>query len=119
MDLIQATSFAFDVTRSKKQFKNISNIISKYCGQDESKSFLNACATLDYKTADTILGNTVKELTGYDNASFALRAFADKFPQIPDLGNQVSEALSVEDKVKVINSFRTDINSFMGCANNE
>lgn len=110
MELLQPTSFASAVASSKEQLKRISYIVSKYCGQVKADNFLKACDALDFATANTILDDTVKELTGYDSVSIALSAFADKFPQLsPDLGNKVSGALSEADKVKAINLYRSRI----------
>lgn len=110
MELLQPTSFASAVASSKEQLKAISNIVSKYCGQAQADGFLKACDALDFTTANTILDDTVKELTGHDSVSIALSAFADKFPQLsPDLGNKVSGALSEADKVKAIDSYRSRI----------
>ncbi|MBP7187890.1 MAG: hypothetical protein KBA55_14275 [Ruminococcus sp.] len=110
MELLQPTSFASAVASSKEQLKRISNIVSKYCGQAKAESFLQACDTLDFTTANTILDDTIRELTGYDSVSIALSAFADKFPQLsPELSNKVSGALSESDKVKAIDSYRSRI----------
>lgn len=110
MELLQPTSFASAVASSKKQLINISKIVSKHCGQAKADRFLEACDTLDFTTANTILDDTVKELTNHDSVSIALSAFADRFPQLsPDLGNKVSGALSEADKVKAINSYKSRI----------
>lgn len=110
MELLQSTTFASAVASSKEQLKKISNIVSKYCGQVKANTFLKACDTLDFKTANAILDDTVKELTGYDSVSIAFSIFADKFPELnPDLGNKVSGALSEPDKVKAIESYRARI----------
>lgn len=110
MELLQSTTFASAVASSKDQLKKISNIVSKYCGQAKANTFFKACDTLDFKTANTILDDTVKELTGYDSVSIAFSVFSDKFPQLnPDLGNRVSSALSESDKVKAIESYRERI----------
>lgn len=110
MELLQPTSFASAVASSKKQLERISNIVSKYCGQAKAESFLQACDSLDFATANTILDDTIRELTGYDSVSIALSAFTEKFPQLsPELGNKVSDALSEADKVKAIERFRMQI----------
>ncbi len=110
MELLQPTSFASAVASSKKQLERISNIVSKYCGQAKAESFLQACDTLDFAAANTILDDTIRELTGYDSVSIALSAFTEKFPQLsPELGNKVSGALSESDKVKAIDSYRSRI----------
>lgn len=121
MELLQPTSFASAVASSKKQLERISNIVSKYCGQAKAESFLQACDTLDFATANTILNDTIRELTGYDSVSIALSAFADKFPQLsPELGNKVSSAWSEAEKVKVIDSYRSRIiNIIDGVADHE
>ena len=99
MELLQYTSFASAVASSKEQLKRISNIVSKYCGQAKAESFLQACDSLDFATANTILDDTIRELTGYDSVSIALSAFADKFPRLsPELGNRVATALSEADE---------------------
>ena len=119
MELLQPTSFASAVASSKEQLKRISNIVSKYCGQTKAESFLQACNTLDFATANTILDDTIRELTGYDSVSIALSAFTEKFPQLsPKLGNKVSIALFESDKVKAIDSFRMEIINIMGRAEN-
>ena len=110
MELLQPTRFASAVANSKEQLINISKIVSKHCGQAKADRFLEACDTLDFTTANAILDDTIKELTGYDSVSIALSAFADKFPQLsPELGNKVSCALSESDKVKAIDSYRSKI----------
>ena len=110
MELMPPTSFASAVASSKGSLKNISIVITKYCGQKKAEDFLNACNSLDYITANTILDETVKELTGYDSVSIALSAFADKFPRLsPELGNRVATALSEADKVRAIEGFRAQI----------
>ena len=110
MELIPSTSFASAVASSKEQFNNISNIVSKYCGQDKAIEFHKACDDLDFTTANTILDDTVKELTGYDSVVIALGAFVEKFPQLsPELEEKVSDSLSESDKVKAIESYRTRI----------
>ncbi|MCI9435888.1 MAG: hypothetical protein HFH85_01740 [Lachnospiraceae bacterium] len=114
MELLQPTSFASAVASSREQLKNISIIVSKYCGQAKADSFLAACDNLDFTTANIILDNTMKELTGYDPVSIALNAFADKFPQLsPELRNKVSSALSEPEKVKAIDSHRERIINIM------
>lgn len=122
MELLQSTSFASAVASSKEQLKRISVIISKYCGQTKADSFLDACNNHDFSTANAILDDTIKELTGYDSVAIAFSAFVDKFPQLsPELGNKVSAALSESDKVKVIEGYRSKILNIdgMGCADNE
>ena len=110
MELLQPTSFPSAVASSKEQLIKISKIVSKHCGQAKAESFLKACAAFDFTTANTILDDIVRELTGYDSVSIALSAFVDKFPQLsPDLGNKVSGALSEADKVKAIDSYRSRI----------
>lgn len=110
MELIQPTSFVSAVVSSKEQLKKISAIISKYCGQSKATSFLDACNGYDFLTANSILDDTVKELTGYDSVSIALSVFAEKFPQLsPDFSNKMSNALSEPDKVKVIDGYRSQI----------
>lgn len=110
MELLHPASFASAVTSSKEQLKKISNIVSKYCGQAKAESFLQACDSLDFATANTILDDTIRELTGYDSVSIALSAFADKFPRLsPELGNRVATALSEADKVRAIEGFRAQI----------
>jgi DNA-directed RNA polymerase subunit F len=120
MELLQPTNFASAVASSKEQFKKISEIISKYCGQAEADRFLDACNRYDFLTANAILDDTVKELTGYDSVSIAFSAFVDKFPQLsPELDDKVSEALSESDKLKAIESYRSKILNLMGCSDNE
>ena len=109
MELLQPTNFPSIVASSKEQLKKISIIISKYCGQAKSERFIQAYETYDYTTANNILDETLKELTGKDNVFDALRLFADKFPQIPELSDKVSDALSETDKVKAIESYRSEI----------
>lgn len=110
MELLHPTRFSFVVASSKEQLKKISFIVSKYCGKAQAENFLNACDTFDFTTANNILDDTVKELTGQDSVSLALNAFVDKFPQLsPDLDNKVSDATSEVDKIKAINSYRSKI----------
>lgn len=110
MELLYPTSFASAVASSKESLKRIAIIIAKYCGQAKADNFLNACDNLDFSTANTILDETVKELTGYNSVSIALNAFADKFPMLsPELGNSVSVALLETDKVKAIENYRERI----------
>lgn len=110
MALLPTTNFPSAVASSKEQFDNISIIVKKYLGQEEADSFSQACKAYDFKTANRILEDTIKELTGHSPVSIALGAFADKFPQLsPELGNKVSAALSEPDKVKAIESFRSKI----------
>lgn len=110
MELLQPTSFASAVASSEEQLKKISNIVSKYCGQAKAERFLQACNTLDFTTANTILDDTVRELTGYDSVSIALIAFVDKFPQLsPELSDKVSTALFESDKIKAIDEYRSRI----------
>lgn len=110
MELLESTSFASAVASSKEQLIKISNIVSRYCGQTKADNFITACDTLDFTTANTILDETVKEISGYDSVSIALSVFADKFPQLsPDLSNKVSSALSESDKVRAIDSYRLKI----------
>lgn len=108
--ILQSTNFASAVASSKNQFTKISNIVSKYCGQKKAEQFLKACDNLDFKVANMILDDAVKELTGYDSVVIALSVFADKFPQLgPALSNEISSALSESDKVKVIDGYRLKI----------
>ena len=60
MELLQPTSFASAVASSREQLKNISIIVSKYCGQAKADSFLAACDNLDFTTANIIHDNTIK-----------------------------------------------------------
>ena len=114
MELIQPTSFASSVASSKKQLKNISDIVSKYLGKTKAENFLKACDELDFITANTILDDTVRKLTGYDSVHMALSIFANKFPQLsPELGNKVSEALSESSKINVIDSYYSKINKII------
>lgn len=115
MELLHPTSFASAVASSKESLKKIAVIIKKYCGQAKADNFLKACDSLDFSAANTILDETVKELTGYDSVSIALTAFADRFPQLsPELGSKVSSSLSEADKVKAIEGFRTQIINIIG-----
>lgn len=110
MELLHPTSFASAVASSKESLRKVANIITKYCGHERAESFLKACEGLDFSAANTILDETVKELTGYDSVSIALSAFTDKFPQLsPALGDSVSSALSEADKIKAIEGFRVQI----------
>lgn len=110
MELLNPTSFASAVANSKESLKKVSIIISKYCGKVKSNSFLNACDKLDFLTANTILNETFKELTGYDSVFIALRAFSNKFSQmIPNLESDVAAALSESDEIKIIDSYREQI----------
>jgi len=110
MELIHPASFASTVASSKESLKKISIIISRYCGQAKADSFLDACNSLDFSTANSILDETVRELTGYESVSVALSAFTEKFPQLsPELGNKVSSALSEAEKIKAIESYREKI----------
>lgn len=110
MALLEPTSFMAVVASSKEQLNRISVIISKNLGQTKADDFLIACDNYDFSTANSILNETVKELTGYDSVSIALSAFTEKFPQLsPELGNKVSGALSESDKVKAIDSYRSKI----------
>lgn len=110
MELLPPTSFASSVASSKDSINRISLIVAKYLGQAKADGFLSACSALDFSTANAVLDETVKELTGYDSVFWALGAFADKFPQLsPELGGRVSAALSESDKVKAIESYRTQI----------
>lgn len=109
MALLPSTSFAAAVASSKEQFKIISNIVSKYCGKVKSVSFMNACNDLDFDTANNILDDTVTKLTGENNVYMALSLYAEKFPRLPSLADKLSNALSLQDKVKVIDSYRDDI----------
>lgn len=119
MELLQSTNFVSAVAGSKEQLRRISNIVSKYCGQKKAESFLQACDVFDFTTANTILDNTIIELTGYDSVYIALNAFADKFSQLsPELGNKVSAALSESDKVKAINNYRLEIDNYRLESNN-
>ena len=120
MALLPPTSFIAAVASSKEQFDKISEIVERYFGQEKADSFSQACKEHDFTTANRILEDTIKELTGHSPVSIALRAFADKFPQLsPELGNKVSSALSEPDKVKAIESFRLKILSIIGVTDNE
>ena len=111
MDLLP-TSFASAVASSKDSIKNISKIISKYCGQEKAEFFLDSCNNLDFSTANNILEDTVKKITGYDSCSIsmALSLFAEKFPNISkELEEKMSSASFESDKIKVIESYRKQI----------
>lgn len=108
--LLQPASFASAVICAEEQLKNISKIVLKYCGQAKADGFLKACGSVDYNTANAILDDMVEVLTGYDSVPMALSMFAEKFPGLsPELGNKVSKALSEFEKVKAIESYRTEI----------
>lgn len=108
--LLEPASFASSVISSEEQLKNISRIVLKYCGQAKADSFLIACESNDYNTANAILDDLVKVLTGYDSVPMALSLFVERFPQLsPELGDKVWKALSEFEKVKVIESYRTEI----------
>lgn len=110
MELLYPPSFASAVASSKESLKKISLIISKYCGQTQADNFLKACDNLDFSTANDILDETVKELTGFDSVSTALSIFADKFPHLsPQLNNKISSALSEQEKVKAIDKYAEQI----------
>ena len=81
MELLQPTSFASAVASSKEQLKAISNIVSKYCGQAQADGFLKACDALDFTTANTILDDTVKELTGH-----GIGSNLHEQPDVPNYG---------------------------------
>lgn len=107
MELLQSTSFASAVASSKNNLKNISNIISRNLGKNKAESFLKACNELDFVTANTILDDTVKELTGYNSVNIALSMFADKltksYPYIKNkLSKEFSKVTSESDKVRVL-----------------
>lgn len=108
MQLLNPTSFASIVASSKGQLKNISDIISKYCGSTKAKEFMQAYQDIDFNTANSILDNTVKELTGFDGP-IAFSEFVDKFPQLPELENELSKAHLESEKVKVIDRYREQI----------
>lgn len=110
MELIPSTTFASAVASSKESIKNISIIVSKYCGQEKANDFLNSCDNLDFSTANNILDDTVKKITGDDSVSRALSLFVDKFPKLAsELGEKLSLACSESDKVKAIESYREQI----------
>lgn len=106
MELLPPAIFASSVASSKESLKRISNIISRYRGNDAAQKFQNACDTLDFDTANRILDETVKELTGIDSVSLALSDFADKFPNLnPKLSDDVYSASSEAEKVKAIDRY--------------
>ncbi len=109
MELLPPVRFAAAVTCSKEALRKISVIVAKYGGQEKADRFMDACDALDYSAANSILDETVKELTGYDKTYTALGAFADRFPQLPELDNAVSAASSEAGKVKAIESYREQI----------
>ncbi len=107
--LLPSVIFDAIVACSKDSLQNIAKIISKY-DRAKAESFLAACKHLDFDTANSILDETVKALTGEESVSYALTLFAEKFTELsPELGHKVSKAISVVDKVKIINSHRDRI----------
>lgn len=114
MELLPSGKFASIVMSSKKSLTNLSILIDKYCGSENAIKFANACDQLDFETANRILDDTVRELSGYSSVSIALSSFADKFPQLsPALADDVSAALSESDKVKAINNYAQRISDIM------
>lgn len=93
----------------------ISLIVGKHLGQEKADLFLAACEELDDVTANSILDDTVKELTGFDTVSIALSLFAEKFPQLsPEIRDKVRNASSEKNKVLAIESFRDKIMEILG-----
>lgn len=110
MELLLPTSFASVVACSKEQLKNISVIVSRYCGEDISNDFLEACSNVDFVKVNSILDQTIKELTGDSSVSMALRNYIEKFPQLsPQIDDDFSNALSEAEKVLAINKYSDDI----------
>ena len=114
MELLPPASFASAVTSSKESLTKISDIIAKVRGNDVAQSFLSCCDSLDFATANQILDDLVKELTGIGSVSLALSAFAEKFPELnPKLSEGVSSAISESDKVKAIDRYYSDISKII------
>lgn len=109
MELLHPTSFAASVASSWNQLEKISEITSKYCGPEKANRFLSACQSLDFSEANSILDDTVKAISGCGSVDYALNAFAEKFPQIKDLGNRVFSAAFESEKVKEIEKSRDQI----------
>ena len=110
MELLRPITFAATVRSSRESLDRISLIVGKYLGQEKADMFLAACDALDDVTANNILDDTVKTLTGYDTVSIALNLFAEKFPQLsPEIQNKVRNATSEKNKVLAIESFRDEI----------
>lgn len=109
MELFQPTIFASTVVAAENELKKIASLICKYCGESEASNFQDACSKIDYAKANFLLDETVKKMTGTDNVFSALAIFAEKFPEIPGLNKEVSEAFTEIDKVKAIDKHYSDI----------
>lgn len=114
MELLYPASFASSVVSSKDCLKRISIIVSRYCGEEAAKEFLDACDSLDHKKANDILDKTVEQLTGYDSVPMALNFFARKFPQLnPGLSDGIAAAISEREKVNIIDAYQKEIMSII------
>ncbi len=110
MELLEPTRFASMCVTSKKEFKEISNIITKYFDASTAEDFLDTSSfnKLDFKTANNILDDLMYRITGH-NTNESISIFVDKYKSIPGLAAEVSEQTFESNKVKVICKYKKQI----------
>lgn len=108
MELLEPTRFASLIASSKKEFKEISNIITKYIDASTAEEFLDASKDLDFKTANNILDNLMYRITGR-KVSESISLFVDKYDSIPGLAAEVFGQTSESDEVKAICKYKKQI----------
>lgn len=110
MELLEPTRFASMCVTSKKEFKEISNIITKYIDASTAEDFLDTSSfnKLDFTTANSILDDLINRITGA-KGQYGIMIFVDKYKSIPGLANEVSEQTFESDKVKIICKYKKQI----------
>lgn len=110
MEVIQPTCFASACASSKREFSEISKLITKHLGDNVAKKFDASFNDLDFKTANQILTELIYYLTGYRYNLSTLAIYADRFNDtIPELGEELSQALDTEKKIQVIDKYSAQI----------
>ena len=114
MGLLHPASFASSVASAGDNLEKIAGLVGKYCGEASARKFQSAYRQLDYNTANRLLEQTVFELSGFDSVPEALNMFSEKFPELPELGRDLSQALTEPEKAKAIARHADRIWSIMG-----
>jgi hypothetical protein len=113
MALLDSSGFESVVNHAWEHLENLSNVISRYCGEDARVEFIQACRNLDHETANRVLDKAIAKISGRDAATDALAGFARKFPQIQGLADDIDKAGSEKDKILALAGHHDKINEIL------
>ena len=109
--LIDPIRIRFMSACSKKELREISELITKYLDASTAEDFLDTFSVdkLDFRTADEIISDLMEKIIGRRDMIFACDVFLNKYNSIPGLKDEVIKAAGEDDKVKVICKYKKQI----------